>query len=388
MEGIVYLGEWLERRADGLLRKPKGWTECVGCDPEDPWGFVPDEYIEGAEVLFHYQNPGEYEEAGQRCVDPLGRNKWVSEPDRNRPLIGPTGYEFDRNYLPLARLERGKNVSVSNTLRCRFKGQDGKRNNNMPSSSTLYQATLHCTQAHFKPPESTRLIVAGGEHAWNHLTGGAPGTVSEWRGYTVSGFGVRSVSEEVKDSGPEVRGRTHYGSLPILATFHLALLGRDPKMVIPTKRDFAKIPLILRGEWPKPLPACFRPRTEDDLVKLHDWFDVAECAERVTLDTEYLEDSNDFIYMIGIGYKDESKIIHGIQLWRTKACKEVIAAFINRLWNLTKRVPMTCQNLVADVNAMQTNFRMGWDHYFLLHDTMQANTVLWSSPRSSTVSGT
>ncbi|KKM76642.1 hypothetical protein LCGC14_1378070 [marine sediment metagenome] len=56
----------------------------------------------------------------------------------------------------------------------------------------------------------------------------------------------------------------------------------------------------------------------------------------------------------------------------------VIAAFINRLWNLTKRVPMTCQNLVADVNAMQTNFRMGWDHYFLLHDTMQANTVLWS----------
>jgi hypothetical protein len=42
--------------------------------------------------------------------------------------------------------------------------------------------------------------------------------------------------------------------LPVLATVHLAAIFRDPSLSLPTRMDWAKVPRILRGEWPVSFP--------------------------------------------------------------------------------------------------------------------------------------
>lgn len=167
-----------------MLSKPDA---CRGCPLYgDGRGFVPDELREDAEITIVAQNPGEYEELGKRVVD-YGpryghRVTYRTEPCTPAPLIGPTGFQLERDYLPVPRTQ----VSLCNILKCRVQVKrmaTGKveRINEMPMGKTLEAAVAHCTRAHLRIPGRTRLVVAMGAHAVRFF--GFPGSVTEWRGF-------------------------------------------------------------------------------------------------------------------------------------------------------------------------------------------------------------
>jgi len=148
-------------------------------------GFVPDELVEGAEVMVMAQNPGEYEERGERVTGMAwsGRRRaWMSEPNPRgpAPLIGPTGWEMEREFLPLAQRERGA-IALANVLKCR-QVVNGRRVNDLPTGKRLAQAVAQCMGAHLQIPESVQVIVAMGALAVEAM--GCPGKVSAWRGFT------------------------------------------------------------------------------------------------------------------------------------------------------------------------------------------------------------
>lgn len=144
----------------------------------DGRGFVPDALVEGAPVLILAQGPGADEERGQRVVGWV-TGRPVYETCAPQPLIGRTGAEMERVYFPLAQLERGRNVSLANVLKCRV--QDPRRTNDLPSGPTLTAALSHCTRAHLHLPVGVRLVVAMGALAWRALAG--PGSITDWRGF-------------------------------------------------------------------------------------------------------------------------------------------------------------------------------------------------------------
>jgi len=120
--------------------------------------FVPDEIVDGSEVFVLGQNPG------------------VDECREGRPFVGKTGQVMMQRYFPEAGLERGVNVSLGNVLRCRW-----QNSNDLPPEPALTKAIQHCQAAHFRPPSTTRLVVAQGGLAWRAM--GQSGKVTEWRGF-------------------------------------------------------------------------------------------------------------------------------------------------------------------------------------------------------------
>jgi uracil-DNA glycosylase len=166
-----------------MIPKP---TTCEGCVLYgDGEGYVPDELVTGSKVLILAQNPGGNEEAGRRLVayEYVGRRRIpVEEACQPAPLIGATGLEMAKNYLPLAGLVRGENVSFANVLKCR-QIVGGKRTNDLPKGKVLAQAVAHCTRAHLRVPAGVELVVAMGAVSVSYM--GFPGTVSAWRGFTI-----------------------------------------------------------------------------------------------------------------------------------------------------------------------------------------------------------
>jgi uracil-DNA glycosylase len=145
----------------------------------DGRGFVPDELVDGAEVLVLGQNPGADEERGQIVTGYAG-GKPVYAPHAPAPLIGKTGYDLSSTYLPIAGLTRGKNVSLANVLKCRAI-KNGRRTNDLPSDHDLSAAVTHCTAAHLRIPKTVRLVVAMGAVAWRAM--GGMGSITDWRGF-------------------------------------------------------------------------------------------------------------------------------------------------------------------------------------------------------------
>lgn len=141
-----------------MLPKP---DTCKGCPLyQDGNGFVPDELVEGSEVFVLGQNPGAEEE------------------QEGKPFVGKTGYVMVHEYFPIAGLVRGENVSIGNTLRCRW-----QQSNNLPTGKTLSSAVAHCTQAHLRIPESTKLVVAQGSLAAKLMANDDTLSITDWRGF-------------------------------------------------------------------------------------------------------------------------------------------------------------------------------------------------------------
>lgn len=210
--------------------------------------------IPSAEVLLLSQNPGADEEAGRRLTGYDGKHR-LYEPYTPAPLIGVTGYDLGRKYLPLAGLERGHSVSLANPIRCRPDGED-----KLPptTDATLRAAVEHCQQAYYRPPASTRLIVAEGALALYAATGedgsDSPGHkisrgIEGWRGWVLPWNPPprpKKVWSEVWTPTP--------GEVIVLPTYHLAFLYRSPWYTPVCQRDWSKVPVILKGRWPEPFP--------------------------------------------------------------------------------------------------------------------------------------
>ena len=232
---------------------------CHGCpfNTLSRW-FTPDGYVEGAEVLVLSQNPGEDEEQGRRLThyDMDGRRSY--EPCQPSPLTGTTGYDLTRKYLPLAGLERGKDVSLANSIRCR---PDGRNDLPPVTDKALRQAVEHCQFHHYKPPASTRLVIAEGAYALFASTGEdgteSPGHkinrgVEGWRGWLLPWNPPPRARVTFNDVW--VPSSTPSSSPWVLPTYHLAYLYRAPWYTPVSQRDWSKVQAILQGKWPEPFP--------------------------------------------------------------------------------------------------------------------------------------
>src|SRR5262245_46854667 len=102
-----------------MLSKPE---TCKGCPMyQDGFGWVPDEQKDGAVITVLCQNPGQHEERGMRVTgyEYAGRRRVpIEEPYHPAPLIGATGYDWERKYLPHSGLDRTQ-VDICNVLKCR-----------------------------------------------------------------------------------------------------------------------------------------------------------------------------------------------------------------------------------------------------------------------------
>jgi uracil-DNA glycosylase family 4 len=302
---------------------------------------VPDELVEGAPVMVIGQNPG------------------ATEVEQGKPFCGQTGEIMEGLFFPVAGLVRGENVSIANTFRCRL-----GHTNDVPNPKVLREASEHCWRAYGHIPKSTKLVIAQGSVAWN-FTGHHGLSINDWRGHL----------------GPH-----QFRGIDVYAVLHLADLtpGRNPRMTLPSRLDWGRIPRILKGEWPVSLP----PRLivgECEWGEVLKWFSVAQReAPYIAWDTEFdwgddpRDGDNYQMTMVSLAYPGMEQ---GVQLlWRGGHAESwQKSQFIQLFWNLASVVPHVGHNFTAELKCVEKTW--GWDpstFWGRFEDTMLAHAVLWS----------
>src|SRR2546428_685787 len=295
---------------------------------------------------------------------------------------------MDGKLLPLAGLERSKNVSVLNVLKCRWE-VNGKKVNELPHGKPLMAAVDHCTRVHLRIPNTTQLVIAAGQLAWDYLQGSKL-SISSWRGFVgpkliTLPLGGTSQKSPATSVVPESGGcSTPAGTcapvqsvqVPVLATLHPADLFRERRMLMPARSDWKKVPAILAGEYPVPLPERLVISPETSLDDIHDFFDIAEAtAHQVAIDTEYVPESA-LLTIIGIGFRYNGSVA-GIQLeWlKREIPSQIRAVYIRRLSALLARSTAILWNAQADLPILKKNLGITPHAY---EDGMLAHAALWS----------
>lgn len=323
-----------------MKQKP---SSCTGC----PWyqdgvGYVSDEQATGS-VFILMQNPGRIEE------------------EFGLPAQGQAGKDMDSNFLPLAGLVRGQSVTVGNVLKCRWAG-----GNDLTWDDTQRQAVSHCTEAHLRIPEGTRLIIAQGKLAFQYAHGGnlrspegRPASITDWRGFII----------------PLEYTRPRFGEVPVFVTLHTADLYHNPTMEVVTEWDWIKVKDILDGTYPKPLP----PRqvvTADTMAEARQWFADAREARWVTCDTEF-EPGTKYLTVLGLLARYPDGRIQGLQVdWR-EALPEIREEISTLYKELVRHVPIIFHNCRADIPVLESACKVRWGDYLQYEDTMLAHAVLW-----------
>jgi len=368
-----------------LLPKPEG---CKGCPAYgDGLGFVPDDVIDGAVTTVILQNPGPDEEAGRKVVAMDQKNRPVYQVCDHKPAIGRTGYFMDRTLLPLAGLERGKNVSVLNVLKCRWT-DNGRKVNELPRGKVLLDIVDRCTCAYLRIPASTRLVVAAGQLAWEYLQGDKL-SISSWRGFVgpkllTLDSALSPKSSETKpvlnsggcSTAAETSGHATTVQVPVLATLHPADLFRERRMILPSRSDWKKVPKLLEGTWPTPLPTRLVISAHTTIREIDEWFGHAyEKAQEVSIDTEYVPEK-ELLTIIGIGFRD-GHTISGCQLeWLNQDISRIIRSrFVQGLRHLLTTRKAIFWNAQADLPILQKNLSIRPP---LFEDAMLAHAALWS----------
>lgn len=312
------------------MKVPKT-TKCNGCILEkESSHYVPDQILSDAPVFV------------------LGETPLGAEDQKTLETI----------FFPLAGLVRGEKVSIGHTVRCQV--------HRKLKPTEWQQAAIHCKGAYEHIPEACRLVVGQGNSGWSHLTRHSGLSINDWRGHCAP---------------------YHYLEKPVYGVLNVTDLtpSRNPRMTLPSKLDWSRIPAILRGEYPKPLP----PRLivgECEWGEVLKWFQEAhEKASYLAWDTEFIWNKDDVrdvenykMTMVSIAYPEMSQ---GIQLlWQGgEAAPWQKSQFIQLFWNLAQLVPHVGHNFTAELKCVQKTW--GWlpSHFWgRFDDTMLAHAVLWS----------
>ena len=317
---------------------PKG-SPCSGCPAYglSP-SYVPDEVKPGSPIYLLNQNPGADEEA-------IGI-----------PMVGKTGQAWENNFLGHAHLTR-EDVSIGNAIRCRW----GRSNDLPPVSTTMVKdAIAHCQRAYFHPPEGTKLFIAAGDYASYALTGT---TIADG---DKAGSGWRGYLRPYDPLGKQLKTQPNLSKtlwmpqdslrLPVLSTWHIARTFHQPWWTLPTMMDWAKIPRILNGSWPKK-PPTFAPKAPNPWPSMF------------TFDTEYDRETKILKrYSMCWGLEDDQTCVieaadHTMPAWWTGS--QVVVQY----------APADLQHL-----ARLTGTRWQDDLWtkFLIEDIPWKHAVLWS----------
>ena len=298
------------------------------------------------------QNPGESEERGERLVE-YKYGQPIYEPCEPQPMVGKTGFAMDREYFPMATLTRD-NVSLGNGLRCRINHKD-----KVPpiKDVVLREAMNHCHHAHFKLPAKTQLIVAQGELGLFAMTqeGLDVGmSITNWRGwvlpFTPLGFS-RSLLNYVYTPTPGD------SQLPVLAVNHLAYIFRYPTASMYAKSDWAKIPRILKGTWPR------QPTAILDVPPV-------VLPRRFAFDTEFVPEKN-LLLRYSMAYPT---------LPTNDLCVRVVereVAEAHMFPTIIDPPLVIAHHIMADIDYLEDLFNLKPGGY-RYDDTMHQHAVLWA----------
>lgn len=309
-------------------------------------GFVPDIIRDHALVQIHAQAPGAVEE------------------QQGEPKVGPTGRLEEHKFMLLAGLTR-QDVSLSNALRCRWI-KNGQPTDAAPPPTVLKQALEYCHIAHFQMGPTTQLVVAQGNWAWQQL--GGSGSITDWRGH-------------LKPSNLEHLKYINLHSVKVLAMLHPASLHHAPEYTQATAQDWRKVPKVLSGEWPKPLPR-FKMLTVDELDSdaCTEWWKKAYDAPFIMCDTEYIPkvpSTDSILRLIGIGYPGMEWVYQ--QQWLNSGEPSwTRARLIENLKRLVAHVPFVFFNALADLAVFESSFGITYDDFTAIHDPMLAHALLYS----------
>jgi len=306
-------------------------------------------------------NPRGDDEQGNRA-DGFQNGRVIYQPVTPQPFIDRSGRDLRERFIPLAGLDPDK-LSYCNVIKCRgYEDYDeGKRRktDKLPSKKKELHAIVdHCTHAHLRIPDSSRLLIAVGDLAWEHSTYDA-GSITDWRGYFA----------------PSSRF-----NVPTFAVLHPAFLMRSRRMVVPSYSDWDRIKRWFAGEWPKPVEHC--PTHTDRLAYIR-WFEAAYESPYVVVDGEWHEDTEQ-LWTWGMAYPhaglEEPGFVGASALqfqWGTATQfeKDQFKADYRRL---IAKVPIVFHNAMADIMVGQRNQGIAYEEYASVQDTMNAHAVLWS----------
>jgi len=307
-----------------LLPKPES---CKGCPLyQSGHGFVPDEVRPGAPVMILGQNPGEEEEhAGQ-------------------PFIGKTGQLQESKFMPLAGVTRA-DCSVGNAIRCRW--MDSNELPPLDSSAFVKEAVEHCTRAHLRVPEGTRVILATGAYSLYALTGHGAlknDRISDWRGWMLP----RAVPG-VRLAEPGIYHPAH-GDVPVIGTVHIAAIFRDALLQHPAKYDWTRVAKYLAGKWPERMPAI-------------DFNPPATWPARAAFDTEFVPETGKLI-RYSVAWRDASGEPH----------VHVVDGESPSAVPCDGHPVVIMHSTDADIDYLEQILPGGFE----IEDTMHKHAVLWS----------
>ena len=320
-----------------MYQKPQ---TCIGCPlAGDMQGFVPDELVSGATTMILGQAPGQVEER------------------EGRPFIGPTGEQQTEHFFPLAGLDRGQNVHIANVLKCRW-AKDGHKTDELPPLDVLTEAVDHCTKAHLRIPEGTKLIIAEGGLAASWCAD-RPVPVHRWRGHLL--YPIR----------PELP--------PVYVVEHLASVARDPKMWWVAELDWRKITRL--DSWFQPIPGRLIA-SPNNWGQVMEWFvEAGRTAQKLAIDTEYIGrpfgPEQPLLTIIGLAYRTQQEEVKGLQLDCRSAENWMRASFYRHLQELVSLCPVVFQNYAADMPVLKRCTGVQFESYKHVDDTMLAHAILY-----------
>lgn len=336
-----------------MLNKP---SSCAGCPlAKIGHGFVPDE-VRPSKVAIMAMNPSKDDAQGRHLVGYAGKGNPLYETTHPRPFLGHAGWLLENTYLPLAGLKR-EDVSLHHVLKCHLPHR--------PNWDTLLAAQHHCVKHHLNTSDEVQVLITVGEDAWKLYHPELP--LHEWRGF---------LAPSPLKSGAKIYATTHphdhwwkkgEGSVDC----------RDPHTRFITRLDWKKVPKILAGEWPLPIPEqCIAsPSTRGQFIRL---LEEATCQPEIMVDTEFIV-SNGLLTHVGATWSSVQtgkSVVKGFQLeWVRGSATPVERSTFMRYWNiLCQKVPMGFWNAKADLPILEQNLHRIPDRF---EDPMQAHSCLW-----------
>lgn len=234
------------------------------------------------------------------------------------------------------------------------------------SPKASQQAAAHCERTLGGGVGDAQVVVTVGEVAWKHTQHRKDLSVHSWRGHV----------------GPSTyQGKRVYATLdPRDITLHA-----NPRMTLPTKMDWAKLPQVIAGTFPKPLPPCL-VLGECSLSVIEKWFGcVREIGTCIAWDTEYLFnrddpwDANNYkLTMVSITCPE---MAHGVQMLYHggNATGQEKHAFIELFKEIVSLKKSIFHNAKAEAHSTWKTW--GWPIEETLRDfedTMLAHAARWS----------
>ncbi len=164
-----------------------------------------------------------------------------------------------------------------------------------------------------------------------------------------------------------------------LLTYAPSHLTTNPKLRHALVLDWRKVPRILAGEYPKPLPPC-KGFTNDQADQ--DWIRGACTAAFWVVDTEYVmgkPGTPSRLTLIGGYYPGAPYILQ--YWWHTS--NDMNLAFWSAYWRIISATPTSFWNAVADIPVIQYQTGLTYANYRRIEDPMLMHALLYSEWRHS-----